>query len=260
MKTPFFKMSGAGNDFVLLNGLPKGRSGSSLARKLCDRRWGIGADGLLVLSRGREHTRLDYWNADGSAAFCGNGSRCAALYLSSQGPSKKRKFSLETSQGILDVRLTARGRAEITMPAPGDVKHRPRLKALGRAFSVYSIDTGVPHVVSFVADVSTIDVRKLGRALRYHRSLGKAGANVDFVSLRDGVLQLRTYERGVEDETLACGTGVIAAAAVARALGKVGDRVRVRVRGGDVLQVSFSDDATRLEGPGEIIFQGEVDV
>ena len=253
-------MSGAGNDFVLINGLPRGRSGAALARKLCDRRLGIGADGLLVIKRKGARTRLDYWNADGSAAFCGNGSRCAALYLSSQGWIKKRKFALKTSQGILDVRLTARGRAEVSMPEPGALEHRPRLKALGRTFSVYSIDTGVPHVVSFVTDVSTIDVRTLGRALRYHKALGKAGSNVDFVSLRDGVLQLRTYERGVEDETLACGTGVVAAAAVARALGKVGDRVKVRVRGGDILHVSFSGGRTRLEGPGEIVFKGEVTV
>src|ERR1039458_9321228 len=108
MKIPFFKMSGAGNDFVLLNGLPRGRSGTALARKLCDRRRGIGADGLLVLSKKGGHTRLDYWNADGSKAFCGNGSRCAALWAAAQGWTKGRRFSLDTSRGPLDVRLTAR--------------------------------------------------------------------------------------------------------------------------------------------------------
>ena len=144
------------------------------------------------------------------------------------------------------------------MPKPEGLKHHPRLKTLGRMFSVHFVDTGVPHAVCFVTDVEKIDVRTLGRAFRFHKTFGKAGANVDFASLRDGVLHLRTYERGVEDETLACGTGVIAAAAVARAIGKVGDRIKVRVRGGDVLHVSFLNGETRLEGPGEIIFEGEV--
>jgi diaminopimelate epimerase len=125
-------------------------------------------------------------------------------------------------------------------------------------FSVHYVHTGVPHAVCFVADVEKIDVKTLGRAFRYHKAFGKAGANVDFIQIRDRTVLLRTYERGVEDETLACGTGVVAAAAVARAAGKAGDRVAVRVRGGDVLHVSFSHGATRLEGPGEIIFKGEV--
>jgi diaminopimelate epimerase len=258
MKIPFFKMSGAGNDFVLLSGLPRGRSGATLARRLCDRRRGVGADGLLVLSRRGERARLDYWNADGSAAFCGNGSRCGALWAHAQGWAKGKRFTLDTSGGPLDVRLTARGRAEVVMPKPRGLEHHPRLKALERIFSVHYVHTGVPHAVIFVADVEKIDVKALGRALRHHKVFGKAGANVDFVQIRDSVVLLRTYERGVEDETLACGTGVIAAAAVARALGKAGNRVKVRVGGGDVLHVSFSHDETRLEGPGEIIFKGEV--
>lgn len=258
MRVRFFKMSGAGNDFVLLNGLPRGRSGAALARRLCDRRRGIGADGLLVLSKRGGHTRLDYWNADGSAAFCGNGSRCGALWAHAQGWTKGKTFTLDTSGGPLAVRLTARGRAEVLMPEPKDLEHRPRVKALGRTFSVHYVHTGVPHAVVVVNDVGRINVRELGRALRYHRLFGKAGANVDFVDVRDRVLNLRTYERGVEDETLACGTGIVAAAAVARSLGKAGDRVNVKVRGGDILHVTFRGTEARLEGPGEVVFQGEV--
>lgn len=260
MKIPFFKMSGAGNDFILLNGLPRGRSGSVLARRLCDRRRGIGADGLLILSRRGKHMRLGYWNADGSAAFCGNGSRCAAIWAHVQGWTKGKRFSLDTSGGSLAVRLTARGRAEVDMPEPKGLERHPRLKALGRMFSVHYVHTGVPHTVCFVADVAKIDVKTLGRTFRYHKTFGKAGANVDFVEVRDSYLLLRTYERGVEDETLACGTGIVAAAYVARALGKAGDRVKVKVRGGDILNVTFSGSTTRLEGPGEIFFQGEVNV
>ena len=260
MRLPFFKMSGAGNDFVLLNGLPKGRSGAALARRLCDRRRGIGADGLLVLARKGGHTRLDYWNADGSAAFCGNGSRCAAIWAAAQGLAKGKRFSLDTSEGILDVQLTSPGRAEVGMPKPREIRLRLRPAISNRVIIAHTVNTGVPHAVVLVPDIEKVDVRTLGRTLRFHKIFGKAGANIDFVEVRGGELLLRTYERGVEDETLACGTGVIAAAAVARALGKAGDRVKVRVRGGDVLHVSFSAGETRLEGPGEITFQGEVSI
>jgi diaminopimelate epimerase len=258
MKIPFFKMSGAGNDFVLVSGLPRGRSGAALARKLCDRRRGIGADGLLAVSRRRSRVRLDYWNADGSAAFCGNGSRCAALWASASGWVKGRSFALDTSVGPLDVRLTGSGRASVRMPRPRDLKMGLRLAGPQRAFTVHFIDTGVPHAVVFVPDVERIDVKTLGRGFRFHKAFGRPGANIDFVHLKKGVVHLRTYERGVEDETLACGTGVVAAAAVARALGKAGDRVKVRVRGGDELHVTFADGGTWLEGPGETTFQGEV--
>jgi diaminopimelate epimerase len=260
MRIPFYKMSGAGNDFVLLNGLPRGKTGAALARKLCDRRRGIGADGLLVLSRRGKHTRLDYWNADGSAAFCGNGTRCGAIWAHVHGWTKAKSFLLDTSRGSLAVKLTSRGRAEVAMPRPEALEHHPRLKALEGMFSVHYVHTGVPHAVVFVADLEKIDVKTVGRALRFHKAFGKPGANVDFVRIRDRVVHLRTYERGVEDETLACGTGIVAAAAAARAVGQVGDRVTVKVRGGDVLHVSFTDGEARLEGPGEITFKGEVNV
>lgn len=260
MKVPFFKMSGAGNDFVLLDGLPKGRSGAALARRLCDRRWGIGADGLLVLSRRRGTPRLDYWNADGSAAFCGNGSRCGALWAAAQGWSKGRRVALETSSGPLEARLTGKGRASVRMPEPSGLRLGLRLGARNRAYAVHFVDTGVPHAVILVPDVDKIDVKALGRFFRFHKAFGAAGANVDFVTIKKGAVRLRTYERGVEDETLACGTGVVAAAAVVRALGEAGDRVKVRVRGGDELHATFSDGGTWLEGPGETTFHGEVNL
>jgi len=253
-------MSGAGNDFVLLDGLPGGRSGPALARRLCDRRRGIGADGLLVVSRRGGRPRLDYWNADGSAAFCGNGSRCGALWIAANGRAKGKRFTLDTSGGPLEASVTGEGRASVKMPQPKGLKLGLRLGARNRAFAAHFIDTGVPHAVILVPDVERVDVKALGRFFRSHKAFGRAGANVDFVSLKKGVVHLRTYERGVEDETLACGTGVVAAAAVVRALGRAGDRVTVRVRGGDELHVAFSDGGTWLEGPGETTFHGEVNL
>ena len=258
MKVHFWKMSGAGNDFVLLAGLPRGRSGPALARRLCGRRYGVGADGLLSVARRAGRVRLDYWNADGSAAFCGNGTRCGALWAASRGLVAGRAFQLDTIRGPLSIRLGRRDRAEVDMPPPSRLRLGLNLKAAGRTWTAHFVDTGTPHAVVFAADVETVDVKKLGPALRFHKAFGPAGANVDFVELRGGELLLRTYERGVEDETLACGTGVVAAAAVARALRKVGDRVKVRVRGGDILRASFHGASAGLEGPGVVVFTGEV--
>lgn len=244
-KLPFWKMSGAGNDFVLVAGPRPGRAGAALARELCDRRFGVGADGLLALSRSGRRVRLDYWNADGSAAFCGNGSRCAALWAAKHGWVRGKSFTLDSSRGPLQVRLTGKGRAEVVMPPPHGF-----LKARG---GVHLIDTGVPHAVVFVKNLEKVNVDGLGKELRWRHK-----ANVDFVQLKKGVLHLRTFERGVEGETLACGTGVVAAAAVAFLLGKTREKVRVQVRGGDVLNVSLLHGGARLEGPGEITFSGEV--
>ena len=250
-KARFWKLSGAGNDFVLLAGRPKGRSGAALARALCDRRLGIGADGLLVMSQHGGRPRLDYWNADGSPAFCGNGSRCGALWAAANGLAKGRAFSLDSNRGRLEARLTKPGRAEITMPRPSKLKLA--MKVAG--YTVHYVDTGVPHAVVFIS--KNVDVDGLGRLLRFHKAFGKAGANVDFVSAAKGRLVVRTYERGVEGETLACGTGVVAAAVVANALGYAGTRVPVLARSGDVLNVTLAD-RPRLEGPGRVVFSGEV--
>ncbi|OGR90547.1 MAG: diaminopimelate epimerase [Elusimicrobia bacterium RBG_16_66_12] len=257
MTLRFWKLSGAGNDFVLLRGLPRGYAGAALAKKLCDRRAGIGADGLLSITRHGRMIRLSYWNADGSPAFCGNGSRCAALWAKAMGWTNKTHFVLGTNRGPLPVRLTGKGRAEVGMPDPTSLRLGLRLKALGKTHTVHSVDTGVPHAVVFVPDIERIAVRSLGRALRSHKAFGRSGANVDFVSVKNGSLSLRTYERGVEDETFSCGTGVVAAGFVARVLGKAGPAAQVIVRSGAKLNVSFLDGA-RLEGPGEIIFTGEV--
>lgn len=257
MKIRFWKLSGAGNDFVLLDGLPRGRSARALARTLCDRRLGVGADGLLVMTRRAGRERLGYWNADGSAAFCGNGSRCAVLWAAARGRLKGKAFTLDTARGPLEARLTGKGRAEVAMPAPKGLRLGVNVKTDGGSFQAHYVDTGVPHAVVFVPHIEMVDVQGAGRALRFHKAFGRAGANVDFVEIRKNSLSIRTFERGVESETLACGTGVVAAAFVARVLGFDSSPVRVAVRGGDTLAVSF-DNGPRLEGPGKIVFSGEV--
>jgi diaminopimelate epimerase len=257
MKVRFWKVSGAGNDFVLLAGPPTGKSGGALAKALCDRRLGVGADGLIVMSRLGRKIRLDYWNADGSSAFCGNGSRCAALWAAARGWVKGGEFTLETNRGPLTARLTGKGRAEVSMPAPRHLRLGVDVRTKERAVQAHYVDTGVPHAVVFVPDIKKVDAESVGRTLRFHKAFGRAGANVDFVEIHNDVLFIRTYERGVEGETPACGTGIVAAAFVARVLGFGGSPVKVKVRSGDILAVSF-EEGPRLEGPGKIVFSGEV--
>ena len=198
----FWKMSGAGNDFVLITGAPRGTAElRSLARRLCDRRLSVGADGLLYARRSAAgKISLRYFNSDGSEAFCGNGSRCAALWAFKRGLAT-RSFTLSTPRGDFPVTVTGKNRVRMRMP---DVK-KVSLRHPGRwpagAKEVHFLDTGVPHAVVPVKGLDRLDVRGLGGTLRRHRAFGRAGANVDFVETARGRVMVRTYERGVEDET-----------------------------------------------------------
>jgi len=263
MKLAFDKLSGAGNDFVLIKAAGK-RSYGALARRLCDRRGGVGADGLLVVSK-RPRLALSYFNADGSAAFCGNGSRCAVWWMFQRGwTSGRRAFSFATSVGELQAEMRGPARAAIRMPLPRVLRLNMKIKALGISFITHWLDTGVPHAVIAVKNLAKFPVAEIGRAVRFHKAFGKAGANADFIQFTKSDLRVRTYERGVEDETLACGTGAVAAAIAACALGKARSPVSVQVRSGQTLKVHFTrkDDAFKdlwLEGPARLVFSGEID-
>lgn len=248
MTLRFWKLSGAGNDFVLVRRASlRGRSPRTLAKTLCDRKRGIGADGLLVVSSGRA-PRLDYYNADGSEAFCGNGTRCAASWLMKR--RKNASIRLKTSAGILAARSISKGRVSVSMPTPGPIRVK-WVNTSSREYKAYLINTGVPHAVVFVPDTQTVSVESVGRVLRR-----KLGANINFVATRGQRLAIRTYERGVETETLACGSGAVAAAAVACALRRARPPVEIQTPGG-LLKVDFSSGVT-LEGPAEIVFTGEI--
>lgn len=257
----FFKMSGAGNDFVLVE-RPKGGSLSKLARRLCDRRRGVGADGLLAVDRGA--LRLSYFNADGSEAFCGNGSRCAAWWMHARGWVKGREFEFKTSEGPLRARITGRETVSIRMPEPHSIRLGLKVAAAGRTWTAHSLNTGVPHAVVEVMELADFPVFEVGRALRHHKAFAPAGTNADFIRWDGKLLHVRTYERGVEDETLACGTGVAASALAGFLLGKGRPPVRVRVRGGATLKVSFKPlggnafSDVWLEGPAEVVYSGEI--
>jgi diaminopimelate epimerase len=270
-------MAGAGNDFILLERTPGIPSGKRLAVRLCDRRSGIGADGLLIVdARARtphmkDYAAARYFNADGSEAFCGNGTRCAAWWLYRRGKISGRRFVLETSAGPVRARITGKKRAAILMPAPSRPRLGLKLRADGSVHRVHWIRAGVPHALVETKDPASAPLERLGPLLRRHRAFGRAGANVDFVRFEKDRVVLRTFERGVEAETLACGTGAVAAACVGRALGRLrGASVRVLTAGGDLLRVDFKSSRNGgrsgagpdiwLEGPAAEIFSGEIDL
>ena len=283
MKIKFWKMSGAGNDFVLLSGRAFGAAAlKKLAVKLCDRKAGIGADGLLYANKaGVRKISLRYFNSDGSEAFCGNGSRCAAWWAYSSGLVKGKCFELATIRGVLPILVTGHEKIKMRMPAVpfvalnyGGKYSEPVNPALSLrgilrkcgATVVYFLNTGVPHAVVPLRDIDTLDVDSLGRCLRFHKAFGQAGANVDFVQFRGDCLRLRTYERGVEAETLACGTG-ITASAIAFGLAKgLAVPVRVTAQSGENFKVWFkpgprgSVDDIYIEGPAKTVFEGQIDI
>ena len=284
---PFTKMVAAGNDFVLVDTVHHRLPGlqrrwASVARAICDRHAGIGADGLLVLEPSRvADARMRIFNPDGSEAeMCGNGARCAARLVrdwsnghTNAGHAIKRAqgVRLATAAGIIGAAFAGE-RVRMRMPEPTGLRKQLTITVRGRTLRAGFINTGVPHLVVPVRGLHTVDVEGLGRALRTHRMFRPRGTNVDFVESagpRAARVRIRTYERGVEAETLACGTGVTAAGAL-HALGQsgpagAGRRVSVQTRSGDVLTVSCRidgrGDAARvrnvvLEGPVQRICEG----
>jgi diaminopimelate epimerase len=275
MTIPFLKMQGAANDFVVIDHrrpiLPEDEERrAALLRRMCDRRRGVGADGVLLLERSAGvDFAMRYFNADGLPAdFCGNGARCLARLALDLGLGNGEEVRFETAAGIQHGRHAADGRAiELLFGTVEAARPVERVAALDRSFAGRRARTGVPHFVVPVERVQEVPVREWGAALRRHAAFGEAGTNVDFVArLGPGRIAMRTYERGVEDETLACGSGAMASALWAVA---EGDRAPVTVvtAGGDELTVALSAAGpaangveryeVRLTGPAEVAFRGE---
>lgn len=262
MQVPFTKMEGAGNDYVYLDAIRTPLSlanAPSLARRWSDRHFGIGADGLIVMSRGQEAPiRMSMWNADGSrGAMCGNGLRCLARLAFEHGHVRDRAFTVETDAGPRRVELLA-GTDEVRAWM-GEVRCGAPLQidVGGHLVDFVPGDAGNPHAVTFVADVEMADVTGIGTALQAHRAF-PGGVNVEFVQVQgpDSLL-VRTFERG-SGETLACGTGAVVAAAAARQQGRVcAATVAVRLRGG-ALRVVGERSTLAIEGPARTVFIGEI--
>jgi diaminopimelate epimerase len=264
----FTKMNGAGNDFILFDN----RTGDiELDRKqiarLCDRHRGIGADGVLLLEEptNRADFRMRYFNADGGEAeMCGNGARCFARFANKVG-GKKTKISFETPAGVISAELNG-DLVTLRMTEPSDLRLNIDLPVSAQNKPVHFINSGVPHVVVPVRKIDDADVRRDGAAIRYHEMFSPNGTNVNFIEKRGpNKIAIRTYERGVEDETLACGTGIVASALIFAATEKASGPIAVLARGGDELQVAFEKAQNgfrnvTLTGPAEFVFEGTIEV
>jgi diaminopimelate epimerase len=258
----FWKMTGSGNDFVFFDArtLPPGPlESAAVIGALCDRRKGVGADGVVLLEPAGEHRYgIRYFNRDGSLAeFCGNASLCSvtlAIELGVVEPGER--FTFLTSSGAIPGRFGERG-PEVGMPAVADAESAFAAPLEPGETRIGFARVGVPHLVVACANVDEIDVETRGRALRFHPDLA-AGANVNFVSRRGSEWTYRTYERGVEEETLACGSGSVATAAMLVAWNGVRDPVRLITRSGAPLLVSFEDGLPALTGEGRLVYQGEL--
>ncbi|MFN3476796.1 MAG: diaminopimelate epimerase [Candidatus Methylomirabilales bacterium] len=265
-KFTFYKMSGSGNDFILIDnreGLLD-RDLHEFARKVCHRQLSVGADGLILIEPSQvADFKMRIFNADGSEAeMCGNGGRCVARLAHLLGIARE-EMTFETLAGL--IRAEVRGsRVKLQMVKPHSLHLNLEVTIHHSPFTVHCINTGVPHAVLFVEDLEKAPVVELGRKLRYHKAFQPAGTNVNFMKvLGPEELRIRTYERGVEDETLACGTGVVASALVAAVLGEAVSPVRVGVRSGEVLTVYFEKrdgefKEVFFEGDVRVIYQGEL--
>jgi diaminopimelate epimerase len=270
MTLSFTKMNGAGNDFVMLDNrdLSLSLSREQIAQ-LCDRHRGVGADGLLLVEPATDGAdfKMRYYNADGGEAeMCGNGARCFGRYVNRLHNDQLKQIRFKTLAGVISAEFEG-SQVRINMSAPHSLKLAQLLEVGSDPLTVHSVNTGVPHAVVEVEDLDTVPVRTWGAGLRYHDAFKPKGTNANFMKeLAPGSIAIRTYERGVEDETLACGTGMVACALIHHEITRAPSPVSVKVQGGDTLQVAFTETSPHeytnvtLFGPADFVFEGTVQI
>ena len=268
MKTiPFLKMSGSGNDFIVIDNRDAVVPEAELARLVvgaCRRKMSAGADGMILIEPSDSlDFKWRFFNADGSLPdMCGNGARCAARFAFIHGIAD-RQMAFETLAGTIEATVGDDG-VKIRMTEPRDLNTGIIMDIEGTPTIVGSINTGVPHVVLVVDDIEAVDVVETGRLIRYHPTFTPDGTNVNFVSVgNNGTIFIRTYERGVEDETLACGTGNVAAALILAHERGLSSPVTLTARSGGKLTVHFKTQGGRyqdvfLEGDARVIYRGDL--
>lgn len=269
MNLPFWKMHGAGNDFVLMD--DRARSfpdqDNALVHRIARPKFGIGCDGVILIQPSESsHFRMRFYNPDGGEVeMCGNGARCVARLAHEIGAAPA-EMAFDTVAGLIRARVIAEDQVQLTMTEPKNWILEGELELDGEAREFHFVNSGVPHVVMVVDDVEAVDVARLGAALRYHERFKPAGTNANFIQITGpDSMRVRTYERGVEAETLACGTGLVACGLIAGKLGLVGTPVRITCASGDVLGVDYKDtpggaSGVTLTGPAVHVFRGEIEV
>jgi diaminopimelate epimerase len=268
MKINFFKITAAGNDFILIDNryrliLPQ--LYTVVAQKLCNRKYAIGADGLILLEISNiADFKMKYFNADGShASMCGNGGRAIAKFAYDLNIVNSKKIIFETDAGIVNAEIIHNDKVKLYIYDPSDIKSNIKILVENKNFNIDFINTGVPHAVIFVNNIKEIDVSKYGKLIRYHEQFKEnGGTNVNFVEIKNNnTIFVRTYERGVEDETLACGTGITASSIISILKGFTQSPINIISKGGDNLIVSCNlskgnPTNVTLEGPVSIAFKG----
>ncbi len=260
-------MQGSGNDFILIDNrrdILKGKNLKGLAVSVCDRHYSVGADGLIVIVPSKKADfKWRFFNADGSEAeMCGNGSRCAARFAYIK-KIAKRNTAFETLAGVIRAEIR-KNTVKVQLTGASGLQQNVVVPFEGGARTGHFINTGVPHFVYLSQDLEAEDVCGTGRRTRYHEIFKPAGTNVNFIQVQGPHrLEVRTYERGVEGETLACGTGAVAGALIAGSLGLVSSPVEVLTRGGERLTVSFEHgnggfSGIHLEGRAQVICEGNL--
>jgi len=274
MKLEFYKVESSGNDFIIIDNTSASYSRinfSKIFREICERKRSVGADGVLLLEKDSPADfRMRIFNSDGGEVeMCGNGARCCAYYHFLKTGSRKMRFT--TKAGVMEAAASKSGMVKLGMPPPSGTSLDMLLKIGADPISVSYINTGVPHAVIETDRVNSLDVENIGRTLRHHREFAPEGTNVDFAEVTGpSEIKMRTYERGVEGETLACGTGAVACAVITGLKGKTSPPVNIETRGGDILKVHFkmtdSEDLlsrvydVKLEGRVRVVFKGEMEI
>lgn len=263
----FFKMSGSGNDFILIDNRDQSLAVDNLTefvRRVCERKVSAGADGLIIVENSHHADfRWRFFNADGSEVdMCGNGGRCAARFAYIKGIAKEN-MSFETGAGVIDAEVRD-DVVKLRLTDPHNMRIDFFIIIEDQPFEVDFINTGVPHVVHFVHNLDQFDVFNVGRAIRYHKNFQPEGTNANFMEVQDRhAIRVRTYERGVEDETLACGTGAVASALISSWKGLADSPVDVRVKSGEILKIHFrkTDSGFKdiyLEGKAKVVYEGHL--
>jgi len=282
MKKYFFtKMSGAGNDFVLFDAKinPKLELSKEKISKICHRRNGIGADGVLVIEDVDGYDfEMKYYNSDGSnGSLCGNGARCSLYYANLSGKINSSVAKFVCNNKSYTGQVFENGSVKFDLLQPEQIKINFKIKAAGQMINACFANTGSPHVViriedvlenpmdlkSFYKKIENFPVFEIGRSIRFHTDFMPKGTNVNFIQVLDGKIYIRTYERGVEEETLACGTGSVASAVLMFKRNLVSNHVEIIAKSGDQLFVDFIFDGmsfsnVSLTGPAKIIYNGEI--
>jgi diaminopimelate epimerase len=266
-KIPFTKMTGCGNDFIIIDNRRKTLDADKLGdfvRKVCAHKLSAGADGLVLIEPSdKVNFKWRFFNSDGSLGeMCGNAARCVARFAVLKGIAPP-KLAFETLAGIIEGEVAGR-QIKVLMVPPTGLKLNIDVSIDGQSHQMHFINTGVPHAIQFVDQASSVEVKDLGKKVRFHSQFQPAGTNANFIQVLDRKhLIVRTYERGVEDETLACGTGAVASALIAAKKGFIESPVQVQTSGGEILRIYFQSkadgfDRVFLEGDARVVYEGEL--